>query len=75
MGEIPEGLMEGLAAPGGGMAPTINQGLERGSVEAARTAYENSLKGDQKEEEMDEERNDLLGIIAENTGQVQMGLA
>lgn len=38
-------LLDGLGGAESGLAPSINQGLEKGSVEAAKTAWENMVRG------------------------------
>lgn len=63
-------------AAGGAMAPTINQGLIQGTVEAAKTAYENSLRAPvEKGEQLDEDRNELLENIDASLTRMDFNIA
>lgn len=58
---------EGLSGPV--MAPQISEALMAGTVQAAKVAYENSLKEAKGEDDLDQERNDLLGEIRDGVNE------
>ena len=63
------GLPGGLAVGRGGMAPQLNTALMKGSVEAAKKAYENFRNAEDAEKvDLDEDRNGLLKDIDTKIG-------